>query len=141
MRSWRRAFPASVHSRAVRDGAQLDSYPHAWLIVIFPELGLTVRRPATLRAWLAAYAAATSTTTTYNKLLGAATPGEAEKPAKTTTIAYRDVLERLYLVDPVPGGCRRKIGSAVSPKRPSTISLIRRWRLTWPALTPAASSR
>ena len=83
--------------------AQLDSYLSRVVDRDFPELGLTIRRPATLRAWLAAYAAATSTTTTYNKLLGAATPGEAEKPAKTTTIAYRDVLERLYLVDPVPG--------------------------------------
>lgn len=26
-----------------------------------------------------------------------------EKPAETTTIAYREVLERLYLPDPVPG--------------------------------------
>ncbi|MCU1492316.1 MAG: hypothetical protein JWO62_80 [Acidimicrobiaceae bacterium] len=83
--------------------AQLDSYLSRVVDRDFPELGLTIRRPATLRAWLAAYAAATSTTTTYNKLLGAATPGETEKPAKTTTIAYRDVLERLYLVDPVPG--------------------------------------
>jgi predicted AAA+ superfamily ATPase len=83
--------------------AQLDGYISRVIDRDFPELGLTVRRPATLRAWLAAYAAATSTTTTYNKLLGAATSGEAEKPAKTTTIAYRDVLERLYLVDPVPG--------------------------------------
>jgi uncharacterized protein len=83
--------------------AQLDNYLSRVVDRDFPELGLTIRRPATLRAWLAAYAAATSTTTTYNKLLGAATPGEAKKPAKTTTIAYRDVLERLYLVDPVPG--------------------------------------
>ena len=83
--------------------AQLDSYLSRVVDRDFPELGLTIRRPATFRAWLAAYAAATSTTTTYNKLLGAATPGETEKPAKTTTIAYRDVLERLYLLDPVPG--------------------------------------
>jgi len=96
-------FPAirPLEGRARR--ALLDGYISRVIDRDFPELGLTVRRPATLRAWLGAYAAATSTTTTYNKLLDAATPGEAEKPAKTTTIAYRDVLERLYLVDPVPG--------------------------------------
>jgi predicted AAA+ superfamily ATPase len=69
----------------------------------FPELGHQVRRPATLRAWLAAYAAATASTTSYNTLLEAATAGHSEKPAKTTTIAYRDTLEHLWLLDPVPG--------------------------------------
>ena len=117
--------------------AQLDSYLSRVVDRDFPELGLTIRRPATLRAWHAAYAAATSTTTTYNKLLGAATPGEAEKPAKTTTIAYRDVLERLYLVDPVPGWLPTRNRLSRLSQAPKTISLIRRWRLTWPALTPA----
>jgi predicted AAA+ superfamily ATPase len=50
-----------------------------------------------------AYAAATATTATWEKLRDAATSGEAEKPARTTTGPYRDVLERLYLLDPVPG--------------------------------------
>ena len=52
---------------------------------------------------MAAYAAATATTTSYNTLLQAATAGHGEKPAKTTTIAYRDTLEHLWLLDPVPG--------------------------------------
>lgn len=69
----------------------------------FPDLGHQVRRPASLRAWLAAYAAATASTTSYNALLRAATAGHGEKPAKTTTVAYRDVLEHLWLLDPVPG--------------------------------------
>jgi hypothetical protein len=69
----------------------------------FPEQGLRVRRPVELRAWLAAYAAATSTTTTYNRLLAPATPGEMDKPSKSTTIAYRDVLSSLWLLDPMPG--------------------------------------
>jgi predicted AAA+ superfamily ATPase len=69
----------------------------------FPDQGLPIRRPATLRAWLAAYAAATSTTASYNTILAAATSGETDKPAKTTTIAYRDVLDQLWLLDPVPG--------------------------------------
>jgi uncharacterized protein len=68
-----------------------------------PELGHQVRRPESLRAWLAAYAAATATTASYNAVLEAATAGYGDKPAKTTTIAYRDALTRLWLVDPVPG--------------------------------------
>lgn len=55
------------------------------------------------RAWLAAYAAATATTASYNNILNAATPGDGDKPAKTTVIGYRDVLTGLWLLAPVPG--------------------------------------
>ncbi|MHB1444862.1 MAG: ATP-binding protein [Acidimicrobiales bacterium] len=82
---------------------QIDSYIAGVVEHDFAEQGLRVRRPGTLRAWLAAYAAATSSTTSYNALLDAATAGEVTKPARTTTTAYRDVLARLWLVDPVPG--------------------------------------
>lgn len=68
-----------------------------------PEQGLRVRRPDALRGWLAAYAAATATTASYNSILDAATPGESDKPTKTTVIAYRDVLSQLWLVEPLPG--------------------------------------
>lgn len=64
---------------------------------------MQVRRPATLRAWLTAYAAATSTTTRYGSLLDAAMSAEGDKPAKATTMVYRDVLSQLWLLDPVPG--------------------------------------
>ena len=60
-------------------------------------------RSAGPRAWLTAYAAATATSASYNIILNAATPGEANKPAKTTIIAYRDVLTQLWLLDPVDG--------------------------------------
>ena len=65
-------------------------------------MGYRVRRPGTMRRWLAAYAAASSTTATYEAILDAATPGEGQKPAKTTTVAYRDLLEAMWLVEPVP---------------------------------------
>jgi uncharacterized protein len=52
---------------------------------------------------MAAYAAATATTAAYGTILDAATPGQADKPAKTTTMVYRDVLERLWVLDPLPG--------------------------------------
>lgn len=83
--------------------AQLDGYLARIAEHDFPEQGHLVRRPATLRAWLTAYAAATATTTSYNAILDAATPGDTDKPAKTTTAAYRDVLSQLWLLEPLPG--------------------------------------
>jgi predicted AAA+ superfamily ATPase len=67
----------------------------------FAELGVRVRKPNVLRAWLTAYAAATATTTSYAKILRASTAGEDKKPSKDTTLVYRDTLERLYLTDRV----------------------------------------
>ena len=55
-----------------------------------------------VRRWLRAYAAATSTTTSYETIRDAATGGEGTKPSKRTTMPYRDILERLWIVDPVP---------------------------------------
>lgn len=67
-----------------------------------PDGGLAVRDTAALARWLRAYAAATSTTATFETIRDAATSGEGSKPAKTTVIPYRDVLERIWIVDPVP---------------------------------------
>ena len=53
-------------------------------------------------AWLRAYAAATATPTSYNRILDAATPGKAEKPSRPTTATYRRVLSALWILDPVP---------------------------------------
>jgi predicted AAA+ superfamily ATPase len=83
--------------------AQLDGYLARVVDRDFPEHGHPVRRPASLRAWLTAYAAATATSASYNTILNAATPGEGNKPAKTTIIGYRDVLTQLWLLDPVDG--------------------------------------
>lgn len=96
-------FPAirTLPDRARR--AQLDGYLARITEHDFPEQGRQVRRPASLRSWLAAYAAATSTTAAYNTILAAATPGESDKPSKVTTIAYRDVLKQLWLIDEIPG--------------------------------------
>jgi predicted AAA+ superfamily ATPase len=80
----------------------LDAYLENVVQREFPEQGYPVRRPAVLRAWLAAYAAATSTTEAYSKIIDAATAGLANKPAKETTIAYRDALSSLWLLDDLP---------------------------------------
>lgn len=82
--------------------AELDAYVDNVVQREFPEQGYPVRRPAVLRAWLAAYAAATSTTAAYSKILDAATAGLANKPAKDTTLAYRDALSSLWLLDEIP---------------------------------------
>lgn len=49
-----------------------------------------------------AYAAATSTTASFDVIRDAATPGVGNKPAKTTTVPWRDILARLWILDPVP---------------------------------------
>ncbi|MFZ2963305.1 MAG: DUF4143 domain-containing protein [Rhodoglobus sp.] len=95
--------------------AQLDSYITRIIERDFPEQGQQVRKPETLRSWMSAYAAAVATTTSYAKILDAATPGLAEKPAKETTMTYRDVLSRLWLLDPVgawhPGNAFTRFGT------------------------------
>ncbi len=82
--------------------AQLDGYIDRIIDRDFDELGRQVRRPGTLRRWMQAYAAATATTTSYEKIRDAATSGIGEKPARATTQPYRDILERLWILDPVP---------------------------------------
>lgn len=81
---------------------QLDGYLDRVVDRDFPELGHPVRNPTALRRWLTAYAAATATTASWETIRDASTSGEQSKPAKTTVISYRDVLERLFLLDPVP---------------------------------------
>jgi predicted AAA+ superfamily ATPase len=95
-------FPGlrGLGGRALR--AQLDGYLLRIVDRDFEELGHPVRNPAALRRWMAAYAAASSTTASFETIRDAATSGQGEKPAKTTTIPYRDVLERLWIIDPVP---------------------------------------
>lgn len=95
-------FPGLRHlsGRALR--AQLDGYLERVVDRDFEEQGHRVRQPQTLRRWLAAYAAATSTTASLETIRDSATGDAREKPAKTSVILYREVLERLRIVDPVP---------------------------------------
>ncbi len=83
--------------------AQLDGYIARVIDRDFPELGRVVRRPDALRRWMAAYAAATSTTTSFEKIRNASTSGEGHTPAKSDVLPYRDILERLFILDPLPG--------------------------------------
>ena len=96
-------FPA-IRDRPPRTRRiQLEGYLDRIVEHDFPDQGHVVRQPEALRAWLAAYAAATSTTASYNAILDAATPGESSKPAKSTTLGYRDILSQIWLLDSVPG--------------------------------------
>jgi predicted AAA+ superfamily ATPase len=99
----RSGFPGlrGLSGRPLR--AQLDSYLGRIVDRDFPELGHPLRNPEGLRRWMAAYAAATSTTTSFEKIRDAATSGQETKPAKTTVQPYRDVLGRLFILDEVPG--------------------------------------
>ncbi|HVW71068.1 MAG TPA: DUF4143 domain-containing protein [Steroidobacteraceae bacterium] len=90
-----------LSGRALR--AQLDGYIDRIVDRDFEEQGYPVRRPQTLRRWMAAFAAATSTTTSLEKIRNAASAGTEDVPAKTTVIAYRNVLEQLWILDQVPG--------------------------------------
>jgi predicted AAA+ superfamily ATPase len=83
--------------------AQLEGYVTRIVDRDFPELGRPVRDAARLRAWMAAYASATATTTSFEKLRDAATAGHTSKPSKTTVLPYREILQRLFVLDPVPG--------------------------------------
>ena len=67
----------------------------------FSEVGVEVRRPEALKAWLKAYAAAEGSTASYDSIMNAATPGQDNKPSKVTTISYRDTLAALWIVDPI----------------------------------------
>ena len=95
-------FPGlrGLSDRALR--LQLDSYVDRIVDRDFRELGHELRNPAGLRRWMSAYAAASSTTTSFEKIRDAATSGEAEKPSKDAVKPYRNVLERLWVLDPVP---------------------------------------
>ena len=81
--------------------AQLDGYLERIVDRDFEDLGHQVRRPATLRRWLQAYAAATATSASLETIRDAATSDRGAKPTRATTQPYRDVLERLWILDPV----------------------------------------
>ena len=83
--------------------AQLDSYVDRVVDRDIDEVGPNIRNPAALKRWMRAYGAATATTTTLTKIGDAVNPGDMDHPTRKTIAAYRDALERLCILDPVPG--------------------------------------
>lgn len=98
---WRPGFPGIRDLPEQARNLQLDSYLSRIVERELPENGVVVRRPAALRAWLAAYAAATASDAAYTTILAAATPGDGDKPARQTADIYREHLQRLFVLDPV----------------------------------------
>ncbi len=94
-------FPGMLGLTERQRRAALDGYLERVIDRDFAEQGVTVRRPDTLRAWMRAYAASTATTASFETIRDAATPGIGNKPALTTTLPWRDILTRLWILDPV----------------------------------------
>ena len=82
--------------------AYLDGYIDRTTEHYIHEQGRTMSNRAALRRWMAAYAAAVSTTAPFETIRDAASLGEADKPGKATTIAYRAALEGLWMIEDVP---------------------------------------
>lgn len=99
----RSGFPAirRLEGRARR--LRLDGYIERLIARDFvDELGVRVRQPDVLRAWMRAYAAATSTVTSLEKIRDAASVNDIT-PTRKTTITYDNALRRLFILDPVEG--------------------------------------
>lgn len=94
-------FPGLRHLGGRAREAALDGYLDRIVDHDLPEAGFTVRRPAAVRAWLQAYAAATATNATWERIRDAATTGVSNKPARSTTSNYTDLLTRLRILDPI----------------------------------------
>lgn len=115
----RSGFPGirGLSGRALR--AQLDGYLKRIAERDFEQLGLRAKNSTLLRRWMNAYAAAVATTATYETIRDAATGGKGNKPARSTTQPYRDVLEQLWIVEPLPGWrpTRRHIARLTAPPK------------------------
>jgi predicted AAA+ superfamily ATPase len=110
-------FPGLRHLTGRPLVTQLDGYLDRIVDHDMREAGHAVRRPATVRAWLRAYAAATATTTRWEKIRDAAGAGISSTPARSTTVAYTELLTRLRVLDPLEawqpgGGHLKRLGGA-----------------------------
>lgn len=80
--------------------ALLDSYLSYAVSHEVPALGAVVRRPRALEAWLRAYAAASSSPASFEKV--AAAVSKEVRPTRVTIGDYREALSQLWLLDEVP---------------------------------------
>ncbi|WP_411699030.1 ATP-binding protein [Conyzicola sp.] len=111
-------FPAirPLNGRARR--IQLDGYIERAIQRDIPEMGKTVRLPQQVRRWLAAYAAASSSTASY-ALIGRTAYADGATPSRDTIVTYREALSHLWLLDQVPAwttGHNNFTKQALAPK-------------------------
>lgn len=96
-------FPAIRRQSPLTTRRQIASYLRLAVDRDVREYGVNFRRPEQVLHWMTAYAAATSTTTSLEKIRSVVSVRGGDEPSKLTTLAYREVLERLWLLDAVPG--------------------------------------
>jgi len=97
----------------------LDSYVAEIVDRDFVEQGRRIRNPVALQRWMAAYASLASTTAAWETIRDAATGGHREKPARSTVAPYIDILEALWILEPIPAWLptkNRLSRLALSPK-------------------------
>jgi hypothetical protein len=94
-------FPGMRHLAGRSLVTQLDGYLERIVDHDLSEAGFTVRRPAAVRSWLRAYAAAIGTTASWEKIRDAATSELASKPSRPTTSTYTELLTSMRILDPL----------------------------------------
>ena len=99
----RSGFPGFVVQKGRALNAQLEGYLSRIVDRDFPELGQETRNPIALRRWMTSYAAATSGTASFETIRKSVAGKSNVVPARSTTTPYRDVLQRLWILDPLPG--------------------------------------
>lgn len=95
-------FPGMRHLTGRAHAIALDSYIERIADHDLPSAGLAVRHPSTVLSWLRAYAAATGTSASWEKIRSAAVTATDARPAKTTTLPYIELLTSLRILDPLP---------------------------------------
>ncbi|MCY3891394.1 MAG: DUF4143 domain-containing protein [bacterium] len=95
-------FPGMPHETRRGNRAALNGYVSRIIDTDFADAGRSIRNPGALRRWMTAYAAASSTTASYEVIRDAATSGQGDKPSRQSTAPYSETLERLWVLDPVP---------------------------------------
>lgn len=95
-------FPAIRNLSDRARNAQLDAYVSQIIEHDIPDdAGRRIQNPAALRRWMTAYAAAVSTTTSFEKIRDAASAGHEQKPTKVTGLGYRDALSMVWQLDEI----------------------------------------
>ncbi|MDR0853710.1 MAG: DUF4143 domain-containing protein [Clostridiales Family XIII bacterium] len=95
-------FPGIYFGEEQARDYYLNGYIDNMISVEMIENNYRIRKPDTMKRWLKSFAAATGTETGYTEILDNATAGERDKPSKTTTEVYREILQNLWLLEELP---------------------------------------